>query len=592
MSAERRTPPGAEVAGPPRPRSARGGLPPWAAVALLALYLASQYRDALLVPFINDDFLFLDKTRGASFFSLWAPQGLAFNWYRPWSRELHYWVLQGLFGPRELPFHIASFVLAIGVLAAYFLLIRRIGGTRVAAVSSAGWVALAAWAVPLLWIAGVQDLWMLLFALLALHAVVSEQYWAGAGALALALLSKESAAMLPLVVVALELFVQRRSFLASLGRSLPLWLVTAAWALSHPALGGQLWRPLAKSPPAVTPAPWQETLGRTLAMPLNLDLLPAPEDGWTPATLILGGVGAALLIIMVLWGARAARVRPSHRTPRLVPFGLVWALAGWAPLLMPGLGWHGYYALLGAAGAWVALSPMLARFPVVASVVVAALALARSGRSDTPSLDWGDEWYQRRAASFLSVMRANLLGIVPSPPPHTRFYFVRVPSNVGFMAGNGPALRVWYNDPSLEGGYYPAYRPRAAGEPQGPDLFFRYDSLAGWVQIQPGRQDVPQAQLHNPRWMVDHEMLAQTLARADNWNAALVEYLKLASADSQKVEFAFNVGVCYEALGDSARAAQWFSRAAALPGADDEVRAQVRPSGRRAAGAAGRDSIP
>ena len=62
----------------------------WVVVGL-GLFLASAYADAWSIPFINDDYIFLDKTRGASFLSLWAPKALAFHWYRPWSRELHYW---------------------------------------------------------------------------------------------------------------------------------------------------------------------------------------------------------------------------------------------------------------------------------------------------------------------------------------------------------------------------------------------------------------------------------------------------------------------------------------------------------------------
>ena len=560
-----------------RPTSRRfhGDLRPWVAVVLLALFMASQYGDASDVPFINDDFLFLDKTRGASFLALWAPDALAFNWYRPWSRELHYWMVQGLFGPRELPFHVASFVLALGGLTGYFVLVRRIATTRIAAMAVAGWAALAAWAVPMLWIAGVQELWMLVFAMLTLHAVAADRRRYAAVWLVLALLSKESAALLPAVAVAFEALVRHRSWFEATRRHAPLWGITVVWAFLHPQLGGRLWRPLADAAPAASTGAWPLTLGRTLAMPLNLDAWPAPEGGWAP-TLARGLVGAALLVVLVLWSARPVR-RVGATTPTgLARFGMVWALAGWAPLLMPGLGWHAYYALFGAAGAWLAIAASMARYPLVASALVVGLAVLRSARADTPSLDWGDEWYQRRAASFLRVMRSDLLEQVPRPAPHTRFYFVRVPSNVGFLAGDAPALRVWYRDPTLRGGFYPSYRVRLADEPQGPDLFFRFDSTAGWVSIRPGREDMAQAQAANPRWATDHQVLAQTFARADNWGGALAEYLKMAGADSLDVESAFNIGVCYEALGDSLNAARWHLRAAALPGADEEMRAVAR----------------
>src|SRR5262249_46281228 len=156
-------------------------------------------------------------------------------------------------------------------------------------------------------------------------------------------------------------------------------------------------------------------------------------------------------------------------------FGLAWAGIGWLPLMMPTLGWHAYYALLGALGAWLAIATVLARRPEIAVVVVVALALLRGARADTPSRDWGSEADQRRAGTFIGFLRHDLEHQVPDPPHHSRFYFVRVPSNVGFLAGDGPALRVWYGDSTLRGGFYPSYRPRAAGEPRGPDWFFRYD---------------------------------------------------------------------------------------------------------------------
>ena len=418
---------------------------------------------------------------------------------------------------------------------------------------------------------------MLAFSMLVLYAAAAGMRGIAAAALLMALLSKESAAVLPAVVAAFEVLVRRRRIAEAMRRSAPLWLVTLAWALFHPLLGGRLWRPLAEAaPPAAAAASWWGIAGRTLVMPLNLDLWPAPAGGWI-LPLVRGAIGATLLAAMVLLATRPGRRRGAAPEPwGMVPFGVAWALLGWLPLLMPGLGWHGYYALFGAAGAWLALGATLSRRPLAAAAAVVVLALLHSARAETPSLDWGSESYQRRAAAFIQYMRADLMRLVPKPPHHSRFYFVRVPSNVGFLAGDGPALRVWYGDSTLSGGYYPSYRPRSAREPHGPDLFFRYDSTAGWMPVKPGHENVERAQRANPRWATDHEMLAQTLARAEAWPAALIEYLKLAQADTLKVEFAFNTGVCYETLGDSTRAARWYARAASLPGADAEARATAR----------------
>jgi hypothetical protein len=203
-------------------------------------------------------------------------------------------------------------------------------------------------------------------------------------------------------------------------------------------------------------------------------------------------------------------------------------------------------------------------------LVIAAVALLRPARADTPSRDWGTEWYQRRADEFLRFMRSDLLRQEPDPAPHSRFFFVRVPSNVGFLAGDGPALRVWYRDSTLTGGYYGSYRPRPPE--RGPDHFFRYDSTLGWTRIVPGSEDVASARQANPRWEIDHATLANALANAGDWPRALIEFEKLARADSASAVHAYNVGFCHESLGDSAAAATWYARSAALPGATPEMR--------------------
>ena len=557
----------------PRPAPRGLDLSLWGALVLLGLFLLTQYGDVRRVPFINDDYIFLDKTRAASFGSLWSFQALAFHWYRPWSRELHYWTLQKLFGVHEGAFHVASVVLALATLLAFFAFARRLAGPRVATIAVAGWAALAAWAVPVIWVAGVQDLWMLLFAFLCLGAVAIGWTWAAAAAFLLALLSKESAAVLPAIALAGHLLVKRRSLGESFRRTLPLWVVLVVWAAFHPLLGGRLWFPLEGKVPPAPRAELPEVLGRTLLLPWNLDGWPSPENGWTEPILI-GLVGAMLLGLLVVLGMRDRGASDEKENPRGVAlFGAVWALLGLAPLLMPGLGWHNYYALLGAAGAWLAVAVLLARKPAVAIAVVAALSLLRAGRATTPSLDWGSEWYQRRAASFIGVMRADLMHSEPTVPPHSRMFFIRVPSYVGFLAGDGPALRVWYGDSTLRAGFYPAYRLRGPGEPRGEDYFFRFDSAGGWVRVVKGPEELAQARTMNPRWEPDHETLAQTLARAGDWPGALVEYQKLAAAEPMRVDYAYDVAVSWEALGDSVQAGAWYRRAASLPSADAEVRA-------------------
>ena len=119
--------------------------------------------------------------------------------------------------------------------------------------------------------------------------------------------------------------------------------------------------------------------------------------------------------------------------------------------------------------------------------------------------DWGEESYVRRAGSLIIDLQKNLLAKVPSPAPNTRFYFHDVPSEVGFLIGDGPSLRVWYGDATLKGGYYRDFRVRKPGTPLGEDRFFRFAPGVGWVEIIAG----PHTTFHLGWWEMGGEFLPQ-----------------------------------------------------------------------------------
>jgi hypothetical protein len=561
---------------------ARAAWWPWAVVAALLAYLVTQYGYAWRVPFINDDFAFLDQTRTMRFRDLWAWHG---HWvglyYRPWSRELHYWAFQHLFGAREAPFHLASFTLWLATLLLYFALVRRLAGTRAAGVATAGAAALAAWGLPVVWLAGVQELWMLGLALASLLWFAHGRSAPATLAFVLALLSKETALLLPAVAFVLMVapgWVKPRRALLRLA---PALAVCGIWVAVHPQLGGRWWGGVPA--PVAVPGPGPlGALARTLLATVNLHAVPRPEFGWgTP--LRVGAAGAACLVALVAV-ARAAE-RPDGEPAagasagRLEVIAATWACAGWLPLLVPGLGWHAYYGLFGMLGAWLALGTLLARRRALAVVAIVALALLRPLHAATASRDWGDEAYQKRAAEFLHFMRVDLRAKVRAPASHSRFFFVDVPSSVGFLQGDAPALRVWYGDSTLRGGLFSDFRVRDAAGRRGPDRFFRFDSTAGWVEIRAGDENVAAARAADRLWRRDHERLAIALSRGQDWPAAATEYAKLARALPDSVNYVYYAGLAALAAGDSAGGRTWLGRAARLPDADDEIRAAARSAG-------------
>jgi hypothetical protein len=208
-------------------------------LVLLGAFALIQYGDALRLSLAGDDWFFVDKTRHASFASLWARRDLVPAYYRPWSRELHFWILQHIAGPDGVAFRAANLALWLASMGLYFLLVRRVAGARVAGVATAGLAALGGWGVLLVWPAGAQDLWMLMFALGFLHAFAGGRTLLSLIALALALLSKESAAVLPAVAFAFAWVVEAQPLRTALRRMVPGLAMVAAWVLFHPLLGGR-----------------------------------------------------------------------------------------------------------------------------------------------------------------------------------------------------------------------------------------------------------------------------------------------------------------------------------------------------------------
>jgi hypothetical protein len=552
---------------------------------LLAVFLALQYRHAAHAAFYGDDLLFLDKTRHASFPSLWTLRNLAFGYYRPWGREFHFWALQQLFGANGLAFHLANLALWLTALGLYFAFVRRCAGAASAAIATAGAAALSGWAVPLIWACGSQDLWMQVFALAALLAWSAGRAGWAAAFYAGAVLSKETAAPLPLLALAWSVLVERRPWRGALRRTIPLWAVALAWAAIHPLLAGRFLHPTLVVVGHWPAPPVPLKLLRSVLSVLNLDRWPQPALPW-PETIVMALPGALVLVLLVVWpmlarprGDAGRGIEPASAFParRLALFGAAWAVLGWVPLLPSFVVWYAYFALFGALGAWLALALWLRRVPWLAAALVAGLVWLRIALQVSPSPALGTEWVQRRAAAFAEHTREYLRGRHPAFPPHSRAYLANVPGTVELTPGDGesPLLRVWYADTTLKTWYLSRYTPRAATAPAR-DYFFFWDSLAGWREVMAGPEPSSPGSQADPFWRRDHVDLALVMTNARDWRGAAVEWEKLAVAFPERPDYAYDLAVCLEQLGDSVAAATWYQRAAERPGATEQILAAAR----------------
>ena len=544
-------------------------------LAVLGLFLVAQYRHALGLPFISDDYFFLDQTRDAGFVSLWSAHRVQFGWYRPWSREIHFWALQHLFGDRVLVFHLASFALWLGAMALHFMLLRAAGGVRVAALATAVTAALALWAGPLLWVSGVQDLWMLLLGLGTLLAFTRGRTVLATVLFAFTLLSKETGAVFAPIAFGYAWLVERRRPADALRRVAPFFGVIALWTLAHPTILARITGRYHDTLEMTDRPSLSRTAWLTLASLFNLEQRPAPVSGFGHA--LLRGIGGPLLLLaLVGWAFRNSpqpSAPPKAERGHLERWAWWWAACGFTPLFLPSINWHAYYGVVGVMGAWFALSLWLARSPRLAFGLVAALATLQPLRADTRSWDWASDAFQRRAGRFVGALRDDLLHQHPQVPPHSRFYFAWVPQNIGFVAGDSPALRVWYRDSTLRGDFLSNYARRAPGAAAGRDYFFRYDSTLSWVELIPGPEpDVGRARRANPAYIEDHAMLAGTLAHAGDFPAAIAEYRKLAAEFPEESSFPFNLAGCLIKSGETTAAIPWLRRAVVCPNADERMR--------------------
>jgi hypothetical protein len=530
---------------------------PWWLALVLGAFLVTVYGPSLRLPFMGDDYLFLDKTRDASFPGLWSFKNTDFGFYRPWSREFHFWLLQKAAGTHPVAYRLAGMALWIGSICLYASLIRLWVGGSVAVLAAAGVASLALWGTPLLWASGSQDLWMLCLTLGRFRLFAARRNGWALLLFGLALLSKETAAVLPVLLVGYGLLVERNRPREAIRRTLPFWLTVVAWAVIHPALRLRMLGMLPETRELEYHRPMLATLARSILAMFNMDALPRPQEvtAWDITRFVASALILSTGVALALRpnpGDRGTHYDPGSRR-RLLVFGLLWALAGWSPLILPTIGWHAYYGCLGVMGAWFAVALWLEERPRVAVAAVAALALLRGARAHTLSWDWGAEGYQVRAARILQAIREDLARQYPVLPPHSRIYFCEIPNNIGLIAGRSPALRVWYRDSTLQAGFYSDYRRRETTARFGTDYFFRFDSLAGMIEVRPGPEDPSRGVAANPRWEHDHEVLAMLFLRNGDAARAAVEFEKL-SLLPLRPEAAGYAGVCWEAAGDSSRA--------------------------------------
>ena len=484
--------PGAGGAAPARAAwtAALGKLGLGAPLASLALILGAGLilqRPALDTPFFADDYLFLDQVGRSSLTqTLTAPDPIG-NYYRPVGRQLFFWLVARAGGGSARVFHAATLALWLAVLGLLFAVARRMAGP-LAGLIAAGLLALHYAAdVPVRWASGCQDLLAVAGALAALWLHLSGRRVLAGLVLLVALLSKEVVALTPLIAVVAARgrdepwrVATRRAW--PLAAAVAVWAVIV-WSVTHA-------RAAPPEPLAITPVAVAATLAHLVQVGCGIEWYARVSAGDLRITAWLAALALVLLALAASGGGEPAPASGAAvpRAGRGVAAGIVWALAGAAPIAAVASIWSAYYYLFALCGVALALGAWLAAGPrhwALAAVAVLSWNSARSSSLPAHALvrePWAtcshvNRQYLERGTRIIQRYLRHLRAARPVLPPRSTLFFSGVPGGVAFQAADGPLVRWAYRDTSLRSYYLNSFDLRKTR--RGPYFFFEVlnDSL-------------------------------------------------------------------------------------------------------------------
>ena len=474
---------------PAAPRPAPGPwIRRWLPLGLILAAALAVQGGALRSPFFADDYLFLDQVRDRPLPPVLAAPDPLGNYFRPVSRQIYFWTLAHLTGESETAFHAANLGLFLAAVVLCFALTLTLAGAR-AAVLAAAFLALHSSAdVPVLWASGSQDLLAVVGALCALALHRAGRRVLAAVVLLLALLSKETVLMTPLVAVAVDRR-GREPWGLALRRAWPLAAATAAWGVVWLWSSGR--RPTMSLEAKLDPAGLPAMLAHVPQVALGLEW---PHDGLAlPAPPLLPlALAAAGVLLLDAWEPRPA-TSPASRTTRrarrrvghlgagAIVAGLVWCALGALPAFAVADIWSGYYYLFSMCGAAVLIGALLGERPLLVSLpVLVVLAWGSENARRIPEFatargSWTaqshlNRFYLERGMRACRRYLGELKRLRPTLPERSTLFFAGLPAQVAFQAADGPLVRWAYRDQSLRSYYLTTFTLERAR--RGPALFF------------------------------------------------------------------------------------------------------------------------
>ena len=383
------------------------------------------YDDSFLVvsnPYVHS-FRYLRQIFTTSAWSFYGAQGIS-NYYRP-IMSFEFLLSYQIAGAVPFSFHMVSVLLNGIAVWLVFLILRRLNDERVALVAAGLFALHPIHTEPVAWIASVGDLNLAVFylATFLFYLKLPEskaRAWPRAMmciSFALALLSKETAMTLPVLVMLFEHFYRGDRSTTTLrekfSRYNALWIVAALYLTARAAIMGGI--------AAVVMRPnlsWHDTVLSAIALigsylgkliwPARLSAFYAfhPSRHFTDTNVLLGLAGLALCAILF-----AALWKRSH----MVSFAFAWVFLPLGPVMnarwMPAGVYGERYLYLPSVGfcwllAWSAVQLWRGSVPSVPRLAARAVpallcmvALAYAVRTVSRNREWGDEAILYRGAT-------------------------------------------------------------------------------------------------------------------------------------------------------------------------------------------------
>lgn len=389
----------------------------WLGVALLGASVLSMWLPALHTPFWGDDYVYIHAAHAANASSApwWSdfwPTDLHPFW-RPLSQEGYWRLVDTLLGDDAFATHTVSLLLhllASGGVALLALAISRAcrwqASRATAALAGVAYAGLGMHMLPVHWAAAINNSLLTLFTTLCLAAWVHAADAAGRRrilllasvlpALALALLSKESAALTVALMVVVRLFTgqsqARKGELATLLGCIGLtavWLVLHARFTTHldSAYGLALGTNLIRNSVAFTA--WLSDVPR--------EALRMAVTGPRPRA--IAWIAATALPMLAAFVMAFRHGRPSMRTRQWLSVGL-FAVVAYGPYFLLSWNSYAYYAAVAAILPTIALAHGAIgnpRMPVILALLAISSWTAVEGtrQLDHPGLIGRAHWAER-----------------------------------------------------------------------------------------------------------------------------------------------------------------------------------------------------